>query len=95
MPQAARTIASQDTQRQEYRTETQAWYQSRKWRKATKQHKKLHPYCVHCRPVLTIGNIVDHITPHHGDLDLFWDPDNWQTLCRRHHNIKTRHEQGS
>lgn len=25
--------------------------------------------------------MVDHIIPHKGDMTLFWDPDNWQSLC--------------
>ncbi|WP_370267435.1 HNH endonuclease signature motif containing protein [Nioella sp.] len=38
--------------------------------------------------------VVDHIVPHRGDLALFWDPGNWQTLCPDHHDItKQRDEQ--
>ena len=33
---------------------------------------------------------VDHIVPHRGDPALFWDEDNWQALCHRHHSVKTR-----
>lgn len=33
---------------------------------------------------------VDHIIPHHGNQDLFWDQANWQPLCAEHHN---RHKQ--
>lgn len=25
--------------------------------------------------------IVDHIIPHKGDMELFWDESNWQGLC--------------
>lgn len=35
---------------------------------------------------------VDHITPHGGDERLFWDEDNWQTLCAACHQEKTRRE---
>jgi 5-methylcytosine-specific restriction protein A len=35
---------------------------------------------------------VDHIVPHRGDSILFWDQNNWQALCHRHHSIKTRRE---
>lgn len=39
------------------------------------------------------GLIVDHIRPHNGDMDLFWDPANWQTLCIPHHNSKKQSEE--
>jgi 5-methylcytosine-specific restriction protein A len=35
---------------------------------------------------------VDHIKPHRGDNVLFWDQSNWQSLCHRHHSVKTRNE---
>jgi len=36
-----------------------------------------------------LAMIVDHIIPHKGDMDLFWNKANWQSLCERHHNIKS------
>ncbi|WP_415405336.1 HNH endonuclease [Tateyamaria sp. SN3-11] len=27
------------------------------------------------------ATLVDHITPHKGDTNLFWDRTNWQPLC--------------
>ena len=39
--------------------------------------------------VYTKATVVDHIVPHRGDPKLFWDPDNWQTLCKRCHDKKT------
>jgi 5-methylcytosine-specific restriction protein A len=35
---------------------------------------------------------VDHIEPHDGDLEKFWNQDNWQGLCASHHSRKTRRE---
>ena len=40
-----------------------------------------------------IAKCVDHITPHRGDMRLFWDRRNWQGLCRPCHSRKTRREQ--
>lgn len=37
--------------------------------------------------------VVDHIVPHRGDLDLFWDRANWQTLCPDHHDIVKQREE--
>lgn len=30
--------------------------------------------------------VADHREPHHGDPDLFWDPENVWTLCKPHHD---------
>ena len=43
----------------------------------------------------TLATVVDHITPHKGDLSLFWDRGNWQSLCKDHHDAtKAREERG-
>ena len=44
--------------------------------------------------MLIAATIVDHIVPHKGDLALFYDQTNWQSLCKRHHDIKTAAEDG-
>lgn len=71
----------------------------RRWAKARKQYISEHPYCTYC---IEDGNphgrgdVVDHIEPHRGDPVLFWDVDNWQTLCNSHHNsTKQALEKGS
>lgn len=59
---------------------------SEAWRKARKGFLRKNPVCVGCgRP----ATVVDHIVPHRGDKDLFWDRDNWQPLCVYCHNAKT------
>lgn len=70
-------------------------YDSR-WRKARDGWLRKHPLCAECERsgVLTAATVVDHITPHKGDNSLFWDRDNWQSLCKRHHDIKTVREDG-
>ncbi|WP_430395093.1 HNH endonuclease signature motif containing protein [Enterovirga aerilata] len=41
------------------------------------------------------ATVVDHVVPHRGDQALFWDPSNWQPLCREHHDRdKQRQERG-
>lgn len=41
-----------------------------------------------------IGLRIDHIIPHRGDQQRFWDRSNWQQLCADHHDIvKQRLEQ--
>jgi 5-methylcytosine-specific restriction protein A len=36
-----------------------------------------------------VAEVVDHIKPHKGDMTLFWDENNWQSLCKMHHDRKT------
>jgi hypothetical protein len=40
----------------------------------------------------TPATVVDHIIPHTGDPELFWDVDNLQGLCDPCHNSKTWYE---
>jgi 5-methylcytosine-specific restriction protein A len=67
-----------------------------RWRKARARHLTLHPLCVECETEgrVEAATVVDHIEPHRGDYELFWDEDNWQSLCAPHHNVKTATEDG-
>ena len=62
-------------------------YDSR-WQKARAGYLRSHPLCVMCekqgktRP----ATLVDHIVPHKGDSDLFWNKGNWQALCKTCHD---------
>lgn len=40
----------------------------------------------------TPATVVDHIVPHTGNADLFWDKDNLQGLCKGCHDSKTWYE---
>ena len=59
-----------------------------RWRKARAYFLAAHPLCVMCERegFITAASVVDHITPHKGNPDLFWDRENWQPLCSAHHN---------
>ena len=35
---------------------------------------------------ITAATVVDHIKPHRGDIDLAYDPDNLQSLCKPCHD---------
>jgi 5-methylcytosine-specific restriction protein A len=37
---------------------------------------------------------VDHIVPHKGDMDLFWDRGNWRAMSKPCHAAKTVREDG-
>lgn len=76
-------------------TAAQRGYDS-KWRKARTDYLKKHPLCVECMKEgrYTPATVVDHIKPHKCDKKLFWDKNNWQPLCKRHHDVKTAKEDG-
>ncbi|WP_337513237.1 HNH endonuclease [Ruminococcus sp.] len=63
-------------------------YTSR-WQRISRQYLRQHPLCVRCgRP----AQVVDHIVPHRGREQLFWDESNWQALCKACHDRKTGEE---
>lgn len=66
------------------------------WRKARKGYLAKHPLCVDCLRDgrTTAATVVDHIIDHKGDKELFWDSENWQPLCKTHHDRKTVRENG-
>ncbi len=73
-------------------TSTQRGYNTR-WRIERKQFLEDNPLCVECIKKGKAGvmaNTVDHIIPHRGNMELFWDKSNRQSLCESHHNQKTR-----
>lgn len=77
------------------KTTAQRGYGGR-WQKARSTFLKRNPLCVMCeaegKPVP--AKVVDHKRPHRGDQSLFWDTENWQPLCKRHHDEKTAREDG-
>jgi 5-methylcytosine-specific restriction protein A len=67
-----------------------------RWQKARLTFLSRQPLCVECAKSdrTELATIVDHVIPHKGDQDLFWDTSNWQPLCKRHHDQKTAREDG-
>ena len=61
---------------------TKAWYRLR--------HAQLQrePVCRMCKQLgrVTAANVIDHIEPHRGNLELFHDPANIQALCKACHD---------
>ena len=80
--------------RQHERTTASERGYDHRWRTARKKFLKEHPFCVKCQEQgkLIKANVVDHIKPHRGDKVLFWDQSNWQPLCKRCHDHKTKTE---
>ena len=78
---------------EEVRSAASRGYDAR-WRRLSKLFLLSHPLCVECQREgrYVKATVVDHIRPHRGDPELFWDPSNWQALCKHHHDVKTRNE---
>jgi 5-methylcytosine-specific restriction protein A len=68
-----------------------------RWQQASKMFLVSHPLCVECEREgrITAASLVDHVVPHKGNQQLFWDESNWQPLCKEHHDIKTAKEDGA
>lgn len=71
----------------------------RRWQAASKGWLRQHPLC-QCpdcdegRKRVTPATVVDHKVPHRGDMALFWDPTNWQSMAKTCHDSKTAREDG-
>lgn len=76
-------------------TSTSRGYDSN-WRKARIRYLREHPLCVECLKENRIveATVVDHIIPHKGDMVLFWNESNWQSLCKSCHDRKTVKQDG-
>jgi 5-methylcytosine-specific restriction protein A len=66
----------------------------RKWAKARAIWLAQYPLCAMClqQGWTTAAAVVDHIEPHRGNILLFWDVSNWQSLCIPCHNAKSATE---
>lgn len=66
-----------------------------RWQQARERYLREYPLCVYCERegMTTAASVVDHITPHQGNQELFWDQSNWQSLCAPcHSSVKQREE---
>jgi len=59
-----------------------------KWQKAREGFLRNHPLCIEHEKLgrIVAATVVDHKTPHRGDMQLFWDKNNWQPLCDNCHS---------
>ena len=100
MPRTHRPIGSatdeeRNRQRYERRDKALASMYGIAWSRVRHVYLIEHPLCRYCERIgrLTPANVVDHIRPHRGNADLFWNPDNWQPLCQPcHDSIKQRED---
>ena len=62
---------------------------SARWDATARGYKRAHPLCLGCQAIgkVTATVLVDHVEPHRGDQQKFWDPTNWQPSCASHHDV--------
>jgi 5-methylcytosine-specific restriction endonuclease McrA len=60
-----------------------------RWEKARLTFLARAPLCLGCEAVDRVepATIVDHVEPHGGDSDRFWDTAKWQGCCKWHHDV--------
>jgi 5-methylcytosine-specific restriction endonuclease McrA len=77
-----------------------AWhrlYSTTRWRRLREHQLAVEPLCRFCldSDLVEAATVADHVTPHKGDIALFHDPNNLQSLCAACHNsTKQRIELG-
>lgn len=66
------------------------------WQQARAGFLRKHPLCAahEKKGEVVAATVVDHIDPHKGDKDKFWERTNWQPLCKPCHDRKTVIEDG-
>lgn len=72
-------------------------YGSTHWRRGRALFLAQHPLCRRCTDLgrVTAATVVNHIVPHRGDWSLFRDWDNWEPLCKPHHDGIVQSEERS
>lgn len=69
----------------------QKLYSRAAWKKLRLSWLRTHPLCVEClrEGITNPASIVDHVQPHKGNHQMFFDMNNLQSLCKMHHDRKT------
>lgn len=71
------------------------WYDTAAWKRLRLYQLKREPLCRFCKKqgIITPADTVDHIKPHRGDKNLFFNINNLQSLDKKcHSSIKQRLE---
>jgi 5-methylcytosine-specific restriction enzyme A len=72
-------------------------YTEHQWRMARKGFLSQHPLCERCQRegITKVADVVNHRIPHKGNEQLFWDPGNWEAVCKWHHDSVIQREERS
>ncbi|BFM78631.1 HNH endonuclease [Acinetobacter baumannii] len=92
--QAQRTPQKIDSSWRSNKSSTERGYGYR-WQKARERFLRSNPLCVYCeaKGLVVVATVVDHIIPHRGDQEIFWDEMNWQALCSKCHSSTKQKEE--
>lgn len=88
-------FAKRDELKQTNEPKFYRWKPTQKdWVKLSKDFLATHPFCVACykKGIMAKATETDHIIPHRGNIDLFYDVRNLQALCKSCHAKKTKNE---
>jgi 5-methylcytosine-specific restriction protein A len=74
----------------------QKLYWTARWKRLRSRQLSAKPLCTMCQAAgkLTPATVADHIKDHKGDVALFFDPANLQSLCATHHNSTKQRIEG-
>lgn len=63
-------------------------YKTARWQRMRERHLSDQPLCMFCLASedVTPATVCDHIRPHKGNEDLFFDASNIQSLCKQCHD---------
>lgn len=63
------------------------WYKTTAWKKIRARQLKFEPLCRFCKKdgYITPATVCDHIIPHKGNMELFFNGP-FQSLCKKHHD---------
>lgn len=70
-------------------------YKTQRWYRLRYKQLQANPCCKYCEDqgLVVLATVVDHKIRHKGDEDLFFDPDNLQSLCKQHHDSTKQREE--
>jgi hypothetical protein len=93
--QAAKAEREYDLRRAR-ESETRRLYWTARWRGIARQQLNEQPLCVKCEAdgFVTAATVCDHVIPHRGDVDLFWNGER-QSLCGPCHSSTKQTEEAS
>jgi 5-methylcytosine-specific restriction protein A len=98
MPRRPPQLRTRALARSTSRLKKKPWahlYRTQRWRRMAKHQVDVdEPLCRMCKAEgrLVQAEIADHVKPHRGDENKFWNGE-LQSLCARHHLRKLNHEQ--
>jgi 5-methylcytosine-specific restriction enzyme A len=73
------------------------FYKTSRWQKARAIQLAAYPVCSRCerKGVSELANVVNHITPHKGDLVKFYNTANFESVCKPCHDGDIQREERS